>query len=92
MVATLNHLKEQSRPILDRLGEDLKEIALVIEINQNAQVLNHIQIFLHLNRSRLEAPSHISIVRFGYTKKFYTAFLSILKNKNKNKNKKKFRV
>ena len=48
MVISLDDLKEDSWPILHRLGEDLQKIAIVIIINQNLQFLQLCQVLLHL--------------------------------------------
>ena len=39
MVVPLDRLQEQSRPVLHYLGEDLKQVALVIIVDQNVQLL-----------------------------------------------------
>jgi len=43
--APLNDLEEESRPVLDRLGENLEQIALIIAINQDTQFGQFAQIF-----------------------------------------------
>ena len=39
MVVSLDHLQEHRGTILDRLGEDLQQISVVVEIHQDFQVL-----------------------------------------------------
>lgn len=39
MVVSLDHLQEQGGPVLHGFGEDLKEIALVVKVNQDFQFL-----------------------------------------------------
>ena len=48
MVVSLNDFKEDSRPILHGLCEDLQKIAIVIIINQNLQFLQLCQVLLNL--------------------------------------------
>src|SRR5271157_4656932 len=43
--APLNDLEEESRPVLDRLGENLEQIALIIAINQDTQFGQFAQVF-----------------------------------------------
>ncbi|KAH9394154.1 hypothetical protein TYRP_021288 [Tyrophagus putrescentiae] len=33
VISPLNHLQKEGRPILERLGEDLQQIAVVIKVN-----------------------------------------------------------
>ncbi len=51
MIVTLNHFKEQSWTILHIFGEYLQEVAVVIEVHQNAQ-------FLQLEQMNIE---HVSV-------------------------------
>lgn len=39
MVVPLDNLQEQCGPVLHGFGEDLKEVALVVKINQDFQFL-----------------------------------------------------
>ena len=39
VVVSLDHFQEYRGPILDRLGEDLEQISVVVEIYQDVQVL-----------------------------------------------------
>ena len=48
VVVALNDLDEHRRTILERTGEDLQKIAIVIIINQNLQFLQQCQVFLDL--------------------------------------------
>src|SRR5262245_38097840 len=43
----LNDLEEESRSILDRLGEDLEQVTLVVAVDQNPQLSELAQVFLH---------------------------------------------
>ena len=42
----LDDLEEQCRPILDRLGEDLEQVALVVAVDQDSQLGQLVQVFL----------------------------------------------
>src|SRR5437660_12731071 len=42
----LNDLEEQSRPILNRLGKNLEQIAFVIAIDQNPKTFQRSQVFI----------------------------------------------
>ena len=54
MIVSLDDLEEQSGSVFDWLGEDLKEVALVIVVDQDLQFLKHIDIFFYLNASMLK--------------------------------------
>ena len=40
VVAPLNDLDEEGRPVLERLGENLQQIALLIMVDQDVQLLD----------------------------------------------------
>jgi len=48
MIATLDDLEEKRGAILNRLGEDLKEVTLVIVVDKDLVALQNIDIFGHL--------------------------------------------
>src|ERR1700677_3664749 len=45
---TLDNLEEQGRPVLYRFGEDLKQIAFVIPVNQDTQLFQRREILIDL--------------------------------------------
>ena len=49
MVASLDDFNEDGRAILDRLGEYLQEVAVIVVVNQDLQFLQSGQILLHLD-------------------------------------------
>src|SRR5882757_6197681 len=42
----LNDFKKERRPIFHRLGEDLQQITLVVAIDQNAESLQRLKVFI----------------------------------------------
>ena len=48
MIVSLDDFNEDCWTILERFGEDLEKIPIIIIVNQNLQLLQHCQIFLHL--------------------------------------------
>lgn len=65
VVVTLDDLKEESRTVLARLGEDLKQVALVVVVDQNVQLLQNIQIFLHVHWRALQLLAQGVVVGLG---------------------------
>ena len=49
MVVSLDDLNEDCWTILDRFGEDLQKISVVIVVNENFQLLQHRNIFFDLS-------------------------------------------
>ena len=48
MIVSLDDFNEDCWTILERFGEDLEKVPIIIIVNQNLQLLQHCQIFLHL--------------------------------------------
>lgn len=48
MVSALDDFEEKGRPVLERLGEDLQQVALVVIVDEDLLTLKDINIFLHL--------------------------------------------
>ena len=49
MVASLDDFNEDGWTVLDRFGEYLQEVAVIIVVNQDLQLLQHRQVLLHLD-------------------------------------------
>ena len=47
VVPPLDNLDEESGPVLERFGEDLKQIALLVVIDQQVQLFDMIQVLLN---------------------------------------------
>src|SRR4051794_35460625 len=41
---TLDHLEEDRRPVADRLGEDLQQVALVVAVDEDAEPLEILEV------------------------------------------------
>ena len=65
MVAPLDDLQEKSRTILDRLGEDLKEVALVVVVDENLLPLQDVDILLHLDVHVGESTPQVVVICIG---------------------------
>jgi len=50
MIMTLDYLDKHCGLVLNRFGEDLEQVSLVIIINKNLQLLECCDILCHLNR------------------------------------------
>lgn len=48
VIVALNNFKEESGPVLAVLREDLQQIAILIEINQDVQLLQYVHVLLDL--------------------------------------------
>jgi len=54
VVVALDNLDENSWPVLHWLGEYLEKISVVIVVNQDLQLLDLVQVLLHLDRRASE--------------------------------------
>jgi hypothetical protein len=71
----LNDLNEECRAVLNRFGEDLKEVALIIKVDQNVEALQNIQILFNLEGGVSEALPQVGVVRLGNLKELKPSFL-----------------
>src|SRR5690606_13537051 len=58
----LDDLVEQRRPVLDRLGEDLQQVALVVAVDQDAQLRQRRQVLV----DRADPLGHRVVVRLRH--------------------------
>ena len=65
MVASLDDLQEKSWSILDGLGEDLKEVALVVIVDENLLPLQDVNILLNLDVHVGKASPQIVVIGIG---------------------------
>lgn len=79
MVSSLDDLEEESGTIFYRLGEDLKEIALLVVVNEDLVLLQDVDIFFHLKASFRDTCSQLIVVGVrNLVKEFDTASLHTL--------------
>ena len=62
MVVSLDDLDEDGRAVLERLGEDLEQVAVVVVINEDLQLLQGVDVFLDLDLGVLEALAELVVV------------------------------
>ena len=62
VVSALDHLKEKRGAVLKRFGEDLKEVTLVIVIDENSLTLDRVEVLLHLDINVSEAGSQVVVI------------------------------
>ena len=62
VVPALDHLKEERGAVLERFGEDLQEVALVVVIDENSLTLDRVEVLLHLDVDVSEAGSQVVII------------------------------
>ena len=62
VVSALDHLKEKCGAVLERFGEDLQEVTLVIVIDENSLTLDRVEVLLHLDINVSEAGSQVVII------------------------------
>ena len=70
---TLDDLDEDSRTILNGLGEDLEQVSTLIEINKDVQLLDNIQILLDLGRRVSKTETQVLIVGRRNRQELHTA-------------------
>lgn len=78
MVASLNDLDEESRPVLERLCKQLQQIALLVVVNQNAQLLDVVQVLLNRRAEALQTLAQVIVVRRWDREELSTASLHTL--------------
>ena len=62
VVSALDHLKEKRGAVLERFGEDLQEVTLVIVIDENPLTLDRVEVLLHLDVNVSEAGPQVVII------------------------------
>lgn len=62
VTSSLDNLNKESWSVLKWLGEDLEEVALLIKINKDVQLLDHVEVFCDLWSSLDQALSEIVVV------------------------------
>ncbi len=77
VIASLNHLEKQGRPVLHWLGENLQQVAIFIVIHQDAQLLQTRHVFDHLGRTVLELLLDFVIVHLGSLQKLYSSLSQV---------------
>ena len=65
MVPALDDLEEQRRSVLERLGEDLQQVALVVVVDEDLLALQDVDVLLHLDVGGGEASAQVVIVGVG---------------------------
>lgn len=75
VVASLNDLEEQCGSVLNRLGEDLKKVALVIVVNQYLKLLESLNIFFYLNAGMLKSLPESLVIGVGNCEELNTSLL-----------------
>ena len=73
VVVSLNDLEEQCGSVLNRLGEDLKKIALVIVVNQYLKLLESLNIFFYLNAGMLKTLPESLVIGVGNCEELNTS-------------------
>ncbi len=66
MVVSLDNLEEHGGPVLHVLGEDLQEVAVVIEVDQDAELLQDGHVLRDLNLGALQSLPQLLVVGRGY--------------------------
>lgn len=77
VVVALDDLQEHRRPILHVLGEDLQQVAVVIEIDQNVELLDGVEVFHDLRRRALEALPKLLVVRLGHHQEVHASLAQV---------------
>ena len=62
VVPALDDLKEERGAVLERFGEDLQEVALVVVIDENSLTLDRVEVLLHLDINVSEAGSQVVVI------------------------------
>ena len=73
VVVPLDDLEEQSGSVLNRLGEDLEKIALLVIIYEDFKLLQGFNVLLHLNASMLQAFAKSLIIGIGNSQELYSS-------------------
>jgi len=62
MVPSLDDFEEESRSVLDRLSEDLEQVALVVVVDEDLLLLQNVDVFLHLDIDALQFNAKVVVV------------------------------
>ena len=62
MVPALDDLEEERRSVLERLREDLEQVALVVVVDEDLLPLEHVNVLLHLDGHIGKASAQVVIV------------------------------
>lgn len=65
VVPSLDDFNEEGWSVLERLGEDLQQISLLIVVHQDVQLLNDIKVLCDLGSAFLELDPKILVVLLG---------------------------
>ena len=65
MVSALDYLQKEGGSVLERLGEDLQQVALVVVVDEDLLPLQNVDVLLHLDGDVLEAGSQVVVVGVG---------------------------
>lgn len=66
VVVALDDLEEHRRPVLHVLGEDLQQVAVVVEVDQDVELLDGVEVLHDLRGRALEALTKLLVVRLGH--------------------------
>lgn len=77
MVVALDNLVEERGPVLNRLGEDLEQVALIVVVDQDVQALNHVHVFCYVDTRGLESLAQVLIVSSRYGQELNAACLHL---------------
>ena len=70
VVVSLDYLEEKGRSVLNRLGEDLKEVTLVVVVDKDLELLDNINVFDDLDVNLCESLLEVLIVGVWDSKEF----------------------
>jgi len=73
-VSSLDDLNEDGGSVFERLSEELQQVAVVIIIDQQAQLFNSIDVFLDFDAEVGEGLSEVVVVGLGDGEEFNTSF------------------
>lgn len=74
MVVSLDDFEEQSGSVLNRLRENLKEVALVVVVNEDLQLLQGVNVLLNLDSGMLEPLSEALVIGVGDSEELNASF------------------
>lgn len=65
MISPLDYLQKEGGPVLERLGENLEQVALVVVVDEDLLPLQNVDVLLHLDGDVLEPGSQVVVVGVG---------------------------
>ena len=65
VVVPLNDLDKDGRPVLEGLGEDLEQVAVIVVIDENPQLLEDVDVFFDLHLGALEPLAQLAVIGVG---------------------------